>query len=53
MRDSPNIKYTNICKDKIQSKQRDMSRQGFTSLARRGQNAEEDNDDLCLSLPAA
>ena len=51
--DTPNISYVNEGKDKVHSKQSDMNRQEYQTLDSRGQNAEEDNDYLGLSFPAA
>ena len=51
-RDIPNIRYVNEGKDKAPSKQSDINKQEFTTLDGREQNAEEDYDDLGLSLLA-
>ena len=52
-RDTPNIRYPNEGKDKDHSKQSDINRHQFTTLDGRDQNAEEENNDLGFSLPAA
>ena len=45
--------YANEGRDRVSSKQSDMNRQELPILDSREQDAEEDNDDLDLSLPAA
>ena len=47
------MRYANKGKDKVHSKQSDMNRQEFTTLDSRGHDADEDNDNLGSSLPAA